>query len=330
MSSVEPIKFMNASFLKPGQTLPLVLEPKSTAFDLTLWVKANLDSVEASLLKYGAILFRNTGVKTQHDFERFIGTLFPEVLQYIERSTPRTKLSDRVYTSTEYPPDRSIALHNESSYSSTWPGKICFFCLKRADSQGETPIADVRNVYKQIDPKIVDRFIEKGWMLIRNYRAEAGLTWQSTFQTKDKTVVEEYCRKAQIECAWTGDDNLRTRQARKAVVKHPKTGETVWFSHVSFWHPSSLDPEVRKAMMEVFGEEGLPYNTCYGDGTRIEDSVIEEVKRAYEEEKVLFPWRDGDLLLVDNMLVAHGRSPFKGPRRILVAMAEPHGGDNTW
>jgi alpha-ketoglutarate-dependent taurine dioxygenase len=42
----------------------------------------------------------------------------------------------------------------------------------------------------------------------------------------------------------------------------------------------------------------------------------------YREAAVCFAWQKGDLLMVDNMLVAHGRAPFTGPRRILVAMAE--------
>jgi alpha-ketoglutarate-dependent taurine dioxygenase len=31
-------------------------------------------------------------------------------------------------------------------------------------------------------------------------------------------------------------------------------------------------------------------------------------------------WNTGDLLVIDNVLVGHGRRPFTGSRRVLVAM----------
>jgi alpha-ketoglutarate-dependent taurine dioxygenase len=293
--------------------------------DLSLadWAKGNLSLIDANLLRYGAILFQAAGVTTQEDFEHLIETLFPETLSYVERSTPRTRVTDRLYTSTEYPASESIALHNESSYASVWPGKVCFFCLSPADQDGETPLADVRKVYERIDPEIIDAFNRREWMLVRNYHDGMGLTWQSAFQTGDKSVVEEYCRSGQIEFEWIGGDRLRTRQVRPAMARHPNTGEMVWFNHIVFWHITGLDDETREVMTSLYAAEDLPYNTYYGDGSEIEPDVIDHMREAYEKERVAFPWRQGDVLLLDNMLVAHGRNPFKGPRKILVAMAEP-------
>jgi alpha-ketoglutarate-dependent taurine dioxygenase len=327
MNDVKPTRLMSAEYLFPERSLLMLVKPQTPTVDLPAWAADNMNIIETTLLTCGGILFRDTGLLTQSDFERFLDVIFPQTLHYLERSTPRTKLSERVYTSTEYPASLPIALHNESSYSSTWPGKICFYCLKPADQQGETPLADVRNVYKRIAPEIVDRFVTKGWMLVRNYKEGVGLDWQDAFQTTERSVVEQYCRSAQIEWDWIGSNSLRTRQVRRAVVKHPKTGETVWFSHVSFWHVSSFEPETRKAMLKVFREEELPYNTYYGDGSPIEDAVIAQIRQAYEEEKVMFPWQHGDVLLLDNMLVAHGRNPYKGTRKILTAMAEPQTSD---
>jgi alpha-ketoglutarate-dependent taurine dioxygenase len=302
--------------------LPLVIQPASPSINLGDWAREHSQAIESNLLQHGAILFRGFLVKTETDFERVVDGIFTEPLQYVERSTPRTRLSEKVYTSTEYPPQHAIALHNESSYSSTWPGKICFYCLSPPEHRGETPIADVRNVYRRIDRRIIERFTRKGWMLVRNYSDGLGLSWQTAFQTTDKSAVEAHCRSARMEWQWKGDQ-LSTRQVRPAVTAHPKTGEMIWFNHVAFWHVSSLAPEVRLAMLEVLDEEDLPYNTFFGDGTPIDPSIVEDLRRAYEQEKAVFPWQYGDVLLLDNMLVAHGRSPFKGPRRILVAMGEP-------
>ena len=320
MRDLESAMAANVGSRSSTQSLPLVMQPDPS---LTDWAKSNVAVIEANLLQYGAILFRDGGVTTQADFARFVETLFPETLSYVERSTPRTRLTDRLYTSTEYPASESIALHNESSYASIWPEKICFFCLSPADRQGETPIADVRKVYDRIDPGIVADFDRRGWMLVRNYHEGIGLTWRSAFQTDDKLAVEDYCRSGQIEFEWIGDGRLRTRQVRPAAARHPKTGEKVWFNHLAFWHITSLDDETGAVMTSLFAAEDLPYNTYYGDGSIIESDVINHIREAYEKERVVFPWRQGDVLLLDNMLVAHGRNPFKGPRKILVAMAEP-------
>ena len=134
--------------------------------------------------------------------------------------------------------------------------------------------------------------------------------------------MEDYCRSARVECIWKENGNLQTRQVRPAVRQHSKTGEWVWFNHIAFWHVSSLDPEVRKMFLSEFSLDDLAYNTYYGDGSSIDDEVVEEIREAYRQETVAFPWQDGDVLMMDNMLVAHGRHPFTGPRKILVAMGE--------
>ena len=308
--------------LEPGQTLPLVIQPKMDSVNLFDWTKNNLEFIESHLLKHGGILFRGFGMKSQADFEQFLTALSLDLLDYMESATPRTELSKKVYTSTEFPPDQTIALHNELSYVTTWPMKILFFCLKPAEQGGETPIADVRKVYKRIEKKSLKRFAEKGWMLVRNFGDGFGLPWQTSFHTTDKASTETYFRNALIEFEWKDKNHLRTRQVRPAVAKHPNTGEAVWFNHIAFWHVSSLCPEIRETFLAKFKTEDFPYNTYYGDGSPIEDSVVAFLRKAYRGETVVFPWQAGDILLLDNMLVAHGRNPFTGTRRVLAAMGE--------
>ena len=76
-------------------------------------------------------------------------------------------------------------------------------------------------------------------------------------------------------------------------------------------------------MLATFEEEDFPTNTYYGDGSAIEPSVLNELREAYQQELVIFSWRRGDILMVDNILTAHGRRPFVAPRKIVVGMAEP-------
>ncbi len=181
---------------------------------------------------------------------------------------------------------------------------------------------DCRKTYQAIDPAIIRRMTEKKLLYVRNFIEGLDVSWQQFFQTKDKKKVEEYCRKMSIEFEWKGENALTTRQLCPAVVKHPFTGEMLFFNQIQLHHVSCLDPEVRASMLSMFREEDLPRNVYYGDGTPIEDSVVEEISGLYEQLAVRFQWQPGDVILLDNMMVAHSRDPFEGTRKILVAMAE--------
>ncbi|MEW6737543.1 MAG: TauD/TfdA family dioxygenase [Acidobacteriota bacterium] len=313
---------VTSSFFTSDNTLPMVIQPAIYGIDLITWASTHKDFIETNLLKYGAILFRNFKVNDHTVFEHFINTISTGLLEYTERSSPRRQVSGNIYTSTDYPADQTIFLHNENSYQNSWPLKIFFYCEVAPLQGGETPIADIRKVYKRIDPKIKQQFIEKRWMLIRNLAADLGLSWQTVFQTYDKSVVEEHCRKNGIEFEWRDLDRLRIRALRPAIAKHPKTGETIWFNHATFFHPSTLDSAVHEVLVTDFKEEDLPTVTYYGDGSSIELSVLDHLRKAYQQETIIFPWQQGDILMLDNMLVAHGRRPYSGPRKILVGMAE--------
>lgn len=227
-------ELITENFLQPEGNLPLVITPKISDINFPIWADKNQEFIINKLLKYGGILFRGFAVNEKEDFEQFVSAVCPQLMPYIESSTPRTKLSEKVYTSTEFPSDQTIALHNESSYASTYPMKIWFCCIEPANQGGETPIADVRKVFQRVHSQIRERFQEKGWMLVRNYGDGFGLPWQKAFHTTDKAVMEEYCRNACIQVEWKDSNRLRTSQVRPAIAQHPKTGEMVWFNHVVF------------------------------------------------------------------------------------------------
>lgn len=314
--------------LLPGSRLPLLVQPAVEEVNLARWAAANRAFVQEKTVEHGALLFRNFGVHDVGQFEQAVAAVSGELIEYRERSSPRSQVGERVYTSTDHPPDQSIFLHNEHSYSRTFPLKLFFCCLVRAEKGGETPLADTRKVYQRIPPDIRERFIEKKWMYVRNFNDGFGLPWQTAYQTEDRSVVEEYCRRAGVECEWKEGNRLRTRQVRPAVAVHPRSGETVWFNHATFFHVSTLEPQVRDALLAEFEEEDLPNNSYYGDGSPIEPDVLDELRRAYVEEAVSFSWQEGDLVLLDNMATSHGRTPYEGARKVLFAMTEPYTRDD--
>jgi alpha-ketoglutarate-dependent taurine dioxygenase len=309
----------------PASSLPLVIEPAAPGTALASWVAVNRQFLEDALQKHGGILFRGFNLQEPEDLEAVIRAVSGESLEYRERSSPRHAVSGNIYTSTDYPSSQPIFLHNENSYQQEWPLKIFFFCRQAPGQGGETPIADVRKVLARISPEIRDRFAARQWSYIRNFGDGFGLSWQTVFQTSDKEAVDRHCRERGIETEWKDEDRLRTRAVRPAIARHPRTGELVWFNHATFFHVSTLEPMVREALLEEFEEEELPANTYYGDGLPIEPEVLDHLRAAYHAETVSFPWQQGDLLMLDNMLVAHGRAPFSGPRQILVGMAEALG-----
>jgi alpha-ketoglutarate-dependent taurine dioxygenase len=314
---------VQTGYLAPGQTLPLVLEPNVENLNLVSWGAANRELIATELTKHGGILFRGFDLTSVERFEEFIQASFSGALEYTERSSPRSQVSGNVYTSTDHPPDQEIFLHNEQSYNLTFPARILFCCLVVPGSQGETPIADCRRVFNRLPASLKQRFLDRGYLYVRNFGEGFGLSWQEAFRTTDRAQVEEYCRTRGIDFEWKDGGRLRTRQRRRVAARHPRSGEMTWFNHLTFFHVSTLESHVRAALLENLAEEDLPNNTYYGDGGAIEPEVMETLRAAYREETIAFPWRQGDILLLDNMLVAHGRRPFSGPRKVVVGMAEP-------
>lgn len=311
--------------LRDNGVLPLLARPAVEGVDLAVWLEGHREEIGRRLLDHGGILFRGFGVRTPEKLEQLVRALSGEPLEYTFRSTPRSQVRGEIYTSTEYPADQSIPLHNEMSYTSSWPLKIFFCCAVASPEGGETPIADSRAVLRRLDPKVRERFERTGVMYVRNYGEGIDLPWREVFQTDSREAVGEFCRRAGLELEWLGEDRLRTRQVCQAVAPHPRTGEPLWFNQAHLFHVSSLPEAVRESLLATVAEEDLPRNTYYGDGSPIEPGTLEQIREAYREESVVFPWQEGDVLLLDNMLTAHGRRPYRGPRKVLVGMAEAWG-----
>ncbi|NJL26855.1 MAG: TauD/TfdA family dioxygenase [Thermoanaerobaculia bacterium] len=316
------VKLGSLSGDEPEGAFPLVVRPNAANLNLASWAQGHRELVEKKLLEHGVVLFRDFKVENVDQFQDFARAVSPDLLDYKERAAPRNEVASNVYTSTEFPPDQIIPMHHEMSYSHNWPTKLWFFCAVAPAKNGRTPIVDDRKLVDLVDPAIKKRFTEKKLMYVRNYGEGVDMTWREAFQTDDRAVVEEYARKSHMLLEWRDGDRLRARSIRQVFATHPKTGQTVWFNHAHMFHSSNLPPAVRAALLAEFAEDELPRNALYGDGSPIEDSILAEIRDLYEREAVRFDWHEGDVMLVDNFLASHGREPFEGPRKILVAMAE--------
>jgi len=322
----QTVEMSGASLTRTGhlddrQTLPLVVQPAAAEVDLVEWAAHNREFVETNLLKYGALLFRNFNLRLLPDFERFAASLCGELFQD-NGEHPRRAVGSRVYTPVFYPPAQKILWHNENSFNHRWPLRIWFGCVQPAAQGGETPVVDSRKVYEQIEPSVRERFIEKQVMYVRNYGEGLGLDWQAVFKTAERAEVERICAETRVEFEWKRDGGLRTRAVRPAVIKHPRTGEWCWFTQAQHWHTSCLDPATRRSLYAIYREADLPRACYYGDGTPIEDEVMNGILAVYQKLEASFLWQEGDIMMLDNALAAHARNPFVGERQLLVAMGE--------
>jgi alpha-ketoglutarate-dependent taurine dioxygenase len=309
------------SQLNADSPLPLMISAEAAGIEAEEWAGANRDMIQSKLLVHGGILFRGFHIDSPAKFESFAAAVCTELFQEYG-DLPRESAGGKVYSSTPYPNDKPILFHNESSHMHRWPMKIIFCCLQAAPVGGETPIVDCRRIYQQLRPETRDRLLRKKLMYVRNFTDGLDVSWQSFFQTDNKAAIEAYCREAGIDFEWKPENRLRTRQVCPAIVKHPQTGEMVFFNQIQLHHIAYLDAEVRASLLSLMREEDLPRNVYYGDGSPIESSTIEEINELYDKNAVVNGWEPGDVVMLNNMLVAHSRKPFEGPRKIVVALGE--------
>lgn len=322
----KPISIANASIvheseLGPGQKLPLIITPSMPDVDLAEWALANREYIEAKLLDHGGILFRGFGIRSATEFDRAAGSICQELFKDYG-DLPQEGDTGRIYKSTPYPEDQIILFHNESSHLHQWPLKIAFFCHTPAAEGGDTPILDCRKICQVMDPAILDKFRQKGLTYLRNFSPGLDVSWQQFFHTEDRAVVDQACKNAGVQWEWVGEDGLRVRQKCNAVTRHPRTGEEIFFNQVQLHHISCLDPATRESLTKLFGPDELPRNVLYGDGSPIEDEVMDYIGDLYWKQCVIFKWQQGDLVLLDNMLTSHARGTYKEPRKIMVAMGQ--------
>jgi non-ribosomal peptide synthetase component F/alpha-ketoglutarate-dependent taurine dioxygenase len=322
-------RVVQQGFLQADVPFPLVLQPNFTEvdsgvdcrIDLADWVGSHREQIETDLLHYGAILFRGFDLRAIAEFERLAQTLCPELFgEYGD--LPRAGVSGKVYSSTPYPADQAILFHNESSHLNLYPLKIWFYCVQPAQQGGETPIVDCRQVYQHLSPETRERFAQKQLMYVRNYIKGLDVRWQDFFHTSDPAVVEAYCDQAGMEFEWLENDGLRTRQIRPAIAQHPKTHDWVFFNQIQLHHPAFLDASTQNSLLSLLGEENVPRQVYYGDGSAIESEVLAEIQAVYQRLEHRFPWEAGDVLMLDNLLTAHSRKPYVGARQIVVALGE--------
>ncbi|EPJ35812.1 putative Clavaminate synthase-like protein [Streptomyces afghaniensis 772] len=285
---------------------------------------AHLDAIDldALLVREKAVVFR--GFKVPADgLDPVLDRLLPRRLAYVHGNSPRTKVGSNVYTSTEYPQEYTISMHNEMSYAHAWPTRLTFYCAVAPATGGATPVVDAALWLESLDDEVREAF-RSGVRYTQNLHGGRGLgkSWQDTFETEDRDEVDAFLKEADADWSWGPGNSLMVSQVRHSTVRHPDTGTEVWFNQSDQWHPASLGDETAKALAQIMPASELPQYVTFADGSPIPDAYVLQVRDRGLENAVDVDWHEGDLLVIDNLLVGHGRRPFTGPRRVLVAMSD--------
>jgi len=301
---------------------PIVIDAKRPLGTVD-WVSENKTNIEAMLETEGAVLVRNLNLRTEEAFQQFQNAYFGPGLDYLYRSTPRTTVMTGVYTASEYSPGLTVPMHSENAFQRDWPTVLMFYCLQPAVEGGATPLASLDDVTARIPTEIQNRFLSKGVRYIRNYTSGVDLPWETVFQSQSREEVSRYCTENEISYIWNDDGSLQTSQICQSFAIRPVDLKPIWFNQAHLFHPSSLDTRTRELLTRLVGPERLPRNATFGDGTPINNEDLDAVRAAFDNERKFFKWRLGDVLILNNMRVAHGRTPYRGRRRLLVAMGLP-------
>jgi alpha-ketoglutarate-dependent taurine dioxygenase len=285
------------------------------------WMHSHGQSVEGQLRHHGAVLFRGFDLAQQPVFERALQLLCRHVISGYGDLPPENG-TDRVYKSTPYPANRSIEFHNESAHMPSWPTRQLFACVVAPTKGGETPLVDCRKIYGRLQPDVRNRFATRGLLYVRRFLEGVDVPWQAFFKTESRAAAEAKCRERGAMHAWQ-DDVLVVSQRSQAIARNPTTGEISFFNQIMLHHPYFLTAGDREALETIFGTGNTPRSVTYGDGTPIEEAILRDIHALYREQATSFSWRRGDLLLLDNMSVAHGRASFEGARKIIVGLGDP-------
>jgi alpha-ketoglutarate-dependent taurine dioxygenase len=313
---------------------PELLETASLD-DTIAWVSEQRGQFEQRLLQVGALLFRGfNGIKDAATFQTFASVFGSDFMTYVGGVSPRRKVQDQVFNSTDVPRWVPIELHQEMSYRRQFPDKLAFFCVTPPHTGGETPIADMRRVYQALPPELIDRFTQKGLRLRRRFPLKSGKiklsnSWQVTFQTDSLEVVKQIVENQGGILIQTQSYLDIENEITPAWITHPITEEAIWFNqahmlHKSipyYWANGSRDwRHWAMALLTPIGSWIAFNHYVYGDGSEIAVADLNIIRRIVHEHQILWPWQQGDILLLENRIMAHGRKPFTGKRSILAAL----------
>ena len=288
--------------------------------DLATFLSANKGAVDAALADAGALLFRGFDVPDPHAFDAAVAGYGEPGFTYEDSlsNAVRTNVTPRVFTANEAPPTTEIFLHHEMAQTPLYPSKLFFYCEIAPGDGGATPLCRSDWVLARLEaeaPDFVAR-LEKDGVRYTNVMpgdddagSGQGRSWKSTLSVADRDGAEQRLKELGYSWEWQDDGSLRATTPALDAVRVLSDGTRTFFNQLiaAFrgWADSRNDPN--KAI-------------TFGDGTPITSEDMAPAIRIADGLTYDLAWQAGDVALVDNFLVMHGRRPFEGKRRVLASL----------
>lgn len=325
----------------PGRP-PLWIEPATEALQtdpaaVVRWMAAHKEDVEKALITIGAVLMRGFAVRDTDDFATVMEPFEVYSKGYTAGTSERAAIKGNVMELTTTAEHIYILLHQEMSYLPDNPRGVAFYCKTPSQDGGETVICDMRGFLEALPEELARKFVEKGIHYTRNmrnadvddWRAEPLYhhpSWQHRFETNDRAVVEQKLRERGADLRWEPDGSLTFWTELPGFTHHPVTGERLFFNQMvqQTKHRVMFGGDQANVYDGPYEEQHLvrPQFITFADGEALTDDEFMTVHNELERRKVAFPWKSGDIMILENKFTAHGRHPFKGHRDIQVMLLQ--------
>ncbi|MEO9629278.1 MAG: TauD/TfdA family dioxygenase [Sulfitobacter sp.] len=252
-------------------------------------------------------------------FEALTKDILPPRMRFVTLSSPRRQVAEGTFTSTEHSARQIIIPHQEAVYLRDWPGVCAFYCENPPETGGETTYASAWSLSRRLPTELLETFHKRGVRYIQTFREGYAPGWRDAFQTNDIGQVAEIAARHGMSAHPIPDGLRITYEAQGAIATDRGL---LWANQAHLYHVSAQGAETAEALLGLFGLQDLPRHATYGDGEEIPDATLNLVRSELDAIEQAHTWGRGDLLILDNLRVMHGRRPFTGPRRILAAFAE--------
>ena len=304
-------------------SFPLVLVCQDPALDLAVaiaWIERQRLELLHEADVCGAVLFRGFPLATADDFDRFVAAFALPNFPYNESlsNAVRVNRTPRVFTANEAPPTINIFLHHEMAQTPNYPSRLFFFCEQPAESGGSTPLCRSDIVWQRLveaEPDFARDCETKGLRYSNVMPAEndstsgMGRSWQSTLRANGRAEAQTRLAALGYSWQWLEDGSLRATTPTLPAVREVGSGRKTFFNQLiaayQGWKDQRNDPS--KAI-------------TFGDGSPLDREAVESVIEIAEELCFEIPWQRGDVTLVNNYLVMHGRRHFVGTRKVLASL----------
>ncbi len=288
--------------------------------DLAAFLHANKAAVDAALEDAGALLFRGFDVPDPESFDAAIGGYGEAGFTYEDSlsNAVRTNVTPRVFTANEAPPTTEIFLHHEMAQTPLYPAKLFFYCEIAPQEGGATPLCRSDWVLERLTamaPQFVARAQEHGVRYTNvmpssdDAGSGQGRSWRSTLSASDEAGAEARLAQLGYSWEWQKDGSLKATTPALDAVRIMPDGRRTFFNQLiaAFrgWADSRNDPG--RAI-------------TFGDGSPITQGDMAPAIAIADELTYDLAWLAGDVALIDNFLVMHGRRPFVGKRRVLASL----------